>query len=74
MPANRTLLAAVSAALLTLPAYTQQTQTLLATPTTIAWGYYSAKATPVLTIHSGDTVTIQTLSTRAPQIPRHRRR
>jgi acetamidase/formamidase len=39
------------------------TQTLLATPTTVAWGYYSARAKPVLTIKSGDTVTIQTLST-----------
>ena len=38
-------------------------QTLLATPTTVAWGYYSAKAKPVLTVHSGDTVKVQTLST-----------
>jgi len=38
-------------------------QTLLATPTTVAWGYYSAKAKPVMTVHSGDTVKIQTLST-----------
>jgi acetamidase/formamidase len=38
-------------------------QTLLATPTTVAWGYYSAHAKPALTVHSGDTVTIQTLST-----------
>jgi acetamidase/formamidase len=57
--------AALSAAILlsplTLPA--QQTQTLLATPTTVAWGFYSAQAKPVLTIHSGDTVKIQTLST-----------
>jgi acetamidase/formamidase len=37
--------------------------TLLATPQTVAWGYYSAKAKPVLTVHSGDTVRIQTLST-----------
>src|SRR5229473_7892432 len=45
-------------------AYAQQT--LLATPTTVAWGYYSARAKPVLTIKSGDTVTIQTLSTCGP--------
>ena len=64
MPANPARLAALlTAALLTLPAAAQQTQTLLATPTTVAWGFYSAKATPALTIHSGDTVTIQTLST-----------
>jgi acetamidase/formamidase len=46
----------------TLPAQ----QTLLATPTTVAWGYYSAKAKPVLTVNPGDTVTIQTLSTCGP--------
>jgi len=44
----------------------QQPQTLLATPTTVVWGYYSAHAKPVLTVHSGDTVTIQTLSTCGP--------
>ncbi len=55
--------------LLCLPALTaaaQQTQTLLATPTTVAWGYYSARAKPALTIHSGDTVVMQTLSTCGP--------
>jgi acetamidase/formamidase len=36
---------------------------LQATPSTVAWGYYSAEAKPVLTVHSGDTVRIQTLST-----------
>ena len=36
---------------------------LLATPQTVAWGYYSSKAKPALTVHSGDTVRIQTLST-----------
>ena len=52
------------ALLLTLPALTLQAQqTLLATPTTVAWGYYWAKAKPALTVHSGDTVVIQTLST-----------
>jgi acetamidase/formamidase len=40
-----------------------QTATLPATPATVVWGYYSAKAKPVLTVHSGDTVRIQTLST-----------
>jgi acetamidase/formamidase len=54
-----------AAASLALPvANAQQTpQTLLATPTTVAWGYYSAHAKPALTVHSGDTVSIQTLST-----------
>jgi len=36
---------------------------LSATPSTVVWGYYSAKAKPVLTVHSGDSVNIQTLST-----------
>jgi acetamidase/formamidase len=38
-------------------------QTLAATPATVAWGYYSARATPVLTVHSGDTVRVETMST-----------
>jgi hypothetical protein len=36
--------------------------TLKVTPQTIAWGYYWSAAKPVLTIHSGDTVTIETVS------------
>jgi len=36
---------------------------LPASPSTVAWGYYWAKAKPVLTVHSGDTVEIQTEST-----------
>jgi acetamidase/formamidase len=35
---------------------------LKATPKTIVWGYYSAAAKPVLTIHSTDTVRIETVS------------
>ncbi len=37
--------------------------TLKATPATVAWGYYSGAAKPALTVHTGDTVTMQTLST-----------
>src|ERR1700722_20002378 len=68
MPITLVRSAALCAAtLLAIPsANAQQTQTLLATPTTVAWGYYSAHAKPVLTIHSGDTVTIQTLSPCGP--------
>src|ERR1700744_3981849 len=45
----------------------QETPIVLnATPTTVAWGYYWSKAKPVLTVHSGDTVRIQTLSTCGP--------
>jgi acetamidase/formamidase len=39
---------------------------LPAKPSNIAWGYYWSKAKPVLSVHSGDTVTIQTLSTCGP--------
>jgi acetamidase/formamidase len=37
--------------------------TLLATPATVAWGYYSGMSKPALTVRSGDTVRMQTLST-----------
>lgn len=36
---------------------------LPATPQTVAWGYYSGQSKPVLTVHSGDTVRLQALST-----------
>ena len=52
--------------LATTPLVAQQTQTLLATPETIVWGNYNGTAKPALTIHSGDTVVIQTLSTCGP--------
>ena len=38
-------------------------QALLATSKTVVWGNYNGRATPALTVHSGDIVTIQTLST-----------
>lgn len=41
----------------------QQPVTLPASPSTVAWGYYWSEAKPVLTVHSGDTVRVQTLST-----------
>lgn len=44
-------------------AVAQQTYTLNATPANVAWGFYSATAKPALTIHSGDTVVMQTMST-----------
>ena len=44
----------------------QSTQTLLATPSTVAWGFYSAHAKPAITVHSGDTVVMQTASTCGP--------
>src|SRR5947207_8672510 len=42
------------------------TYTLKATPKTVAWGYYDAKAEPVLRIQSGDTVCFETLLTNSP--------
>jgi acetamidase/formamidase len=55
-----TLLAGIAATPLT---HAQQTYVLKATPQTVAWGYYWSGAKPVLTVHSGDTVVMQTLST-----------
>ena len=43
-----------------------QDHTVLATSTTVEWGHYSADAKPAITVHSGDTVTMQTLSTCGP--------
>ena len=40
---------------------------LAATPETVAWGYYSAAAKPVLRVQSGDTVEVETLITNSPQ-------
>ena len=40
--------------------------TLVPGPKTVAWGYYDASTPPVLRIHSGDTVRIQTLITSSP--------
>jgi acetamidase/formamidase len=48
-------------------AMAQEKRTLRPTPQTVAWGYYDAKATPVLRIRSGDTVEIQTLITSSPK-------
>lgn len=45
----------------------QSSYTLEAKPDTVAWGYYSGMAKPALTVHSGDTVTMQTLSTCGPR-------
>ena len=53
-------------ALLTLAAAYGADYKLKASPTTVAWGYYWSAAKPVLTIKSGDTVEIQTLTTSSP--------
>jgi acetamidase/formamidase len=41
-------------------------KTLLATPETVVWGNYNGAAKPALTVKSGETVVIQTLSTCGP--------
>src|SRR5260370_8405788 len=46
---------------------TRATYTLKPTAKTVAWGYYDAKAAPVLRVKSGDTVEIQTLITNSPK-------
>ncbi len=51
----------------TQPLSAQATYTLKPTPKTVAWGYYDAKAAPVLRVKSGDTVEIQTLITNSPK-------
>jgi acetamidase/formamidase len=64
MPSNRLLPAALCAAALLAPlASAQQTHTLLATSKTVVWGSYWSDAKPVLTVKSGDTVVMQTIST-----------
>jgi acetamidase/formamidase len=45
---------------------TPQHYKLPATPKTVAWGYYDSAATPVLRIHSGDTVEFDTVLTNSP--------
>jgi acetamidase/formamidase len=42
------------------------THRLLATPTTVAYGWYDAAATPVLRIASGDIIDVDTLLTNTP--------
>jgi acetamidase/formamidase len=49
-----------------LPLAAQHLHRLPATPQTVAWGYYSAAATPVLRIASGDTLEVETLITNRP--------
>src|SRR5580698_5314570 len=43
-----------------------QDHTVLATSSTVEWGHYAADAKPAITVHSGGTVKIQTLSTCGP--------
>ena len=62
-----TVLPGLLATLSLLNATATAQQTLLATPETVVWGNYNGAARPALTVHSGDTVKIQTLSTCGPR-------
>jgi len=62
-------IAAISAAAATAAAaagHTPKTHRLEATPSTVAYGYYWADATPVLRIDSGDIIDVDTLLTNTP--------
>ncbi len=59
----RSLLLSVSLAIAACSPLAAAEYDLPASPTTVAWGYYSAEKKPALTVHSGDTVRIHTLST-----------
>ncbi len=48
------------------PAWAQEPTVLEPTPSTVAYGYYWAKAKPVLRIRSGDAVRVHTLITSTP--------
>lgn len=43
-----------------------ETHHLAPTPKTVTWGYFDAKTPPVLRVHSGDTVDIETLVAAVP--------
>ena len=55
--------ALLSCLLLCHTAVTAAEYDLPARPDTVAWGYYSGQSKPVLTVRSGDTVRMQSLST-----------
>ena len=59
-------IAILLAAMAALPGARGADHQLKASPATVAWGYYWSAAKPVLTIRSGDTVEIQTLTTCSP--------
>jgi acetamidase/formamidase len=54
----------VSCVLISASSFAQANQyEVLATPATVEWGHYAADAKPAITVHSGDTVKMQTVST-----------
>ncbi|HEX4561424.1 MAG TPA: acetamidase/formamidase family protein [Gemmatimonadales bacterium] len=66
MPLRYQAIAGLTLILAPPAAVAQHRHYLAATPKTVAWGYYSATAKPVLTVASGDTVDVETLLTNVP--------
>lgn len=66
LPRRIAFSAVIMPLLLAAPLVGQHLHRLPATPQTVAWGYYSAAATPVLRIASGDTLEVETLITNRP--------
>ncbi|HTA75330.1 MAG TPA: acetamidase/formamidase family protein [Gemmatimonadaceae bacterium] len=62
----RTYLAALLLIVKMASAQTPHVHQLPATPQTVAWGYYSAAAQPVLHVASGDIVVVHTMLTNVP--------
>jgi acetamidase/formamidase len=62
----KSLLVGITAVLALAQGAGAEVHTLHATPQSVVWGNYDAKAVPVLTIRSGDTVVIDTLLTNSP--------
>ncbi len=62
---SRSILAALFG-IMPLPLAAQHFHHLAATPQTVAYGYYSAAAVPVLRIASGDTIDVETMITNRP--------
>jgi acetamidase/formamidase len=63
---RRLLVVCFSALAVTVAAQAPKTHRLLATPETIAYGWYDAAGTPVLRIASGDILDVDTLLTNLP--------
>jgi len=62
-----TLAPLVASALAAQTSRRPSTDTLLATPHTVAWGYYDAAAKPNFRIRSGDNIVVHTLITSVPK-------
>jgi acetamidase/formamidase len=63
---RRLLIVCFSALAVTVAGQAPKTHRLLATPETIAYGWYDAAGTPVLRIASGDIIDVDTLLTNTP--------